>query len=174
MSTSLLRETDKLIYEIRFQDDNDIYVYKETKEQQFIQAAHLVNPNSNAYVFVPQYSFQSSDDGLVISGYFAPDTISLPKCKIGCGGWSVIMKLSAETLGIATSTSAAEHPQAAFCIMPNPVANTLYLKYTGTYGKVDILDISGRVIHQSTLNHNYNIIDIANLNAGIYFVRVIG
>ncbi len=174
MSTALLRGTDTLIHVIRFQDDNDIYVYKETKAQQYIQAAHLVNPNKRGYVYIPQYSFQSSDDGLIISGYFAPDTISLPRCKIGCGGWPVIMKLSAETLGIATSTSDAGHPRAAFSIMPNPVANTLYLKYTGTYGNVDILDISGRVIHQSSLNHNYNIIDIANLNAGIYFVRVIG
>lgn len=174
MSTSLLRGTDTLIHVIRFQNDNDIYVYKETKEQQYIQAAHLLNPNSNAYAFVPKYCFQSSDDGLVISGSFFLDSIAYLQCKFDCGGWPVIMKLSAETLGIATSTSDASHPQTDFSIFPNPVTNTLYLKYTGTYGNMDILDISGRVIHQSSLNQNYNMIDIANLNAGIYFVRVTG
>ncbi len=73
-----------------------------------------------------------------------------------------------------TTTKDTEVSEASFSIFPNPVANTLYLKYTDTYGKMDILDINGRVVHQSSLNQNYNIIDIANLNAGIYYVRVTG
>ena len=74
------------------------------------------------------------------------------------------------TLGIeseAVSTSLG--------MCPNPASNNVTLNMTGVTGMVNcsIIDMSGRVIYNRTINaENSHTIDLSNVAAGAYFVRV--
>jgi hypothetical protein len=58
VSVNSIKNTEDMVYVVRFQEDNDIYIYKETKDKKYIQAAHLINPNSKAFAFLPGHIFQ--------------------------------------------------------------------------------------------------------------------
>ncbi|MCR5588941.1 MAG: T9SS type A sorting domain-containing protein, partial [Bacteroidales bacterium] len=58
---------------------------------------------------------------------------------------------------------------------PNPASNNVTLNMTGVTGMVNcsIIDMSGRVIYNRTINaENSHTIDLSNVAAGAYFVRV--
>ena len=60
----------------------------------------------------------------------------------------------------------------AFNIYPNPVADYLIISgYANAGMPIKVLDISGRVILERTLNENTTQIDVSNLQSGIYFLQ---
>ena len=178
LSTTRLKGRDEVLHVIRFQNDNDIYVYRETKDKQYIKSAHLVNPNSSAYAFIPRYIFQSSDDGLVISGSFLMDTLLNPnslRCNFDCGGWPVIMKLSAETLGIPTSTSDVWLDEISYSITPNPSSHqiTITIPEINNAVTLHITDQMGRSVWVQDIYDTETGIDISSLASGMYFVSLV-
>ncbi len=61
-----------------------------------------------------------------------------------------------------------------FTVYPNPATGTTILKIEGSSlpVKVDIVDLQGRVVYQDLVRDPVHIVDITNLPAGLYFVRL--
>ncbi len=60
-------------------------------------------------------------------------------------------------------------------LQPNPATSSVKLNITGVNGKVNcsIIDMSGRVIYNADINaEQQHVIDLSNVAAGAYFVRV--
>ena len=60
-------------------------------------------------------------------------------------------------------------------LQPNPATSSVKLNVTGVNGKVNcsIIDMSGRVIYNADINaEQQHVIDLSNVAAGAYFVRV--
>jgi hypothetical protein len=56
-------------------------------------------------------------------------------------------------------------------VYPNPVKNTLYIKgNTKNLNRIDIININGQLV--KTINADFNQIDLSNLNAAIYFLKI--
>jgi hypothetical protein len=176
LSINRLKGTKDVILAVRFQDDNDLFLYRENENMKYIKSAHLINPNSRNFAFLPNFIFQSSDYGIVISGHYVLDTVFSPtyKCQLNCLGWPVIMKLSAKTLGIPTATIKTEHQYAGISIIPNPATDLISITVLNDLDglQLRIIDQTGRqVVNQSITPHRY--FDVSTLVAGLYFVSVI-
>lgn len=66
-------------------------------------------------------------------------------------------------------------PEVGLTLAPNPATSTVKLNITGVTGMVNcnIIDMSGRVIYNANINAEaQNSINVSNLPAGAYFVRV--
>lgn len=66
-------------------------------------------------------------------------------------------------------------PEAALGLYPNPATSTVKLNISGVAGMVDcsIIDMSGRVVYNASLNAEAeNTINVSNMPAGAYFVRI--
>ena len=66
-------------------------------------------------------------------------------------------------------------PEAVLSLYPNPATSTVKLNINGVSGMVDcsIIDMSGRVVYNARVNaETENTIDVSNMPAGAYFVRV--
>ncbi|WP_196894362.1 BspA family leucine-rich repeat surface protein [Aureivirga marina] len=68
--------------------------------------------------------------------------------------------------------SVSEFLNEEFKIFPNPVNNILKIEFDKNVNieKLSIIDNKGMII--SKFNHNQNIIDVSNLNSGIYFIQI--
>ncbi|MGH2664584.1 T9SS type A sorting domain-containing protein [Flavobacterium sp.] len=69
----------------------------------------------------------------------------------------------------------AEFEKAGFKVYPNPTAGlvTISLKEnTGTIDSVQVLDLLGKILQVKKANASVAVIDLSNLTAGIYFVKV--
>ena len=65
----------------------------------------------------------------------------------------------------------------ALRLYPNPVNNILHIEYTGKQSKevtIEILDLQGRVLQSCSFQNRKAIMDISNLNVGIYICRLYG
>jgi hypothetical protein len=178
LSTTRLKNSDEVLHVVRFQLDNDIYIYRETKDKQYIKSGHLINNNSSAYAYIPRFIFQSSDNGLVISGSFLLDTLLFPnslRCNFDCGGWPVIMKLSAETLGLPTGSSDPWQQPITFSIAPNPSTNQITVATTEALSnsQIEIYNQTGRHIINHQISSSAIEIDISSLPTGLYFVSLV-
>ena len=174
--TTPLKESNELVHAIRFQNSNDLFIYRETADKQYIKAAHLINPNSKAYAFVPLFQMQTSDDGIVVSGHITLDTVGqgIGACRFDCVGWPVIMKLSAETLGITSSTSDAWQDKVAFTIAPNPTSDliTITIAEGVASGSIQVTDQTGRIVTTQDIATSQTNIDISALPSGLYLVSL--
>lgn len=66
-------------------------------------------------------------------------------------------------------------PEVSLGIAPNPATSTVKLNVQGVSGKVNcsILDMSGRVVYNANINaETEHMINVSNIPAGAYFVRV--
>ena len=72
------------------------------------------------------------------------------------------------------SVSTNEHKsESAVKLYPNPVHNTLFLELNNTSkNNVEIIDATGKLLLQKTVNNGTNSIDTSNLTTGIYFVKI--
>ena len=55
-------------------------------------------------------------------------------------------------------------------LFPNPVENTLFINNSGL-AQISIFNANARLLKQNTLQENQNIIDVADLEEGIYFLQ---
>lgn len=58
-------------------------------------------------------------------------------------------------------------------ITPNPATSSIYVSGIG-FEKMEIVNFIGQVVYQKNIVNEVTQVDISNLNAGVYFVRMIG
>ena len=58
-------------------------------------------------------------------------------------------------------------------ISPNPATSLLNVSAKG-FNQIEIVNFIGQVVYKSTMTGNHTQVDVSNLNAGIYFVRLTG
>ena len=69
----------------------------------------------------------------------------------------------------------SEAVNVALGLQPNPATSTVSINMRGVTGMVDcsIIDMSGRVVYSRTINaESSHTVDLSNIAAGAYFVRV--
>ncbi|MBK6499368.1 MAG: T9SS type A sorting domain-containing protein [Saprospiraceae bacterium] len=167
--------TNEFIFATRPQGQNDIYFYRETIDGVYIESAHLINPNRSVYALQPYNLLQTNDDGIVLTGSFVLDTFKLGNISpFQVGGWPVIMKLSAETLGLPTATS-DPWQQPTFSIAPNPSTNqiTITTSEALSNSRIEIYDQIGRNIINHQISSSATEINISSLPTGLYFVSLV-
>jgi len=72
-------------------------------------------------------------------------------------------------VGIIENTATADE---SIQLYPNPAQNTLYIETNSNYQQIEVLDVTGRKV---VVNANgVKSIDVANLSAGTYWVRLSG
>lgn len=71
----------------------------------------------------------------------------------------------------AKTTQAVEESTGKLQVYPNPVANSLNID-GNSLNKVEIIDVSGKIVHQSSLRPGRNTIAINKLSPGIYITRI--
>ena len=81
----------------------------------------------------------------------------------------VVSEESDETCGKTLGENIAE-VTSSLNIYPNPVNDKLYIETEMNVEEVSIFDIYGR--QQSIVNSQQSIVDVSNLNGGVYFVKV--
>ena len=168
--------TNEFIFATRPQGQNDIYFYRETIDGVYIESAHLINPNRSVYALQPYNLLQTSDDGIVLTGSFVLDTFKLGNISpFQVGGWPVIMKLSAETLGLPTATSDPWQQPVTFSIAPNPSTNqiTITTSEALSNSRIEIYDQIGRNIINHQISSSATEINISSLPTGLYFVSLV-
>lgn len=78
-------------------------------------------------------------------------------------------------MDIPTSGIDPVAPETSLSLYPNPATSTVKLYVNGVSGMVNcsIIDMSGRVVYNARVNaENENTINVSNMPAGAYFVRV--
>ena len=81
------------------------------------------------------------------------------------------------TVTVTGTASIASDLKLNFDISPNPVSNSLNLKFNQNISTgilVEIYDILGKLIYKETsvMNNQRNSIDVSDLNRGIYIVKI--
>lgn len=73
-----------------------------------------------------------------------------------------------------STSKISKSPTLNWTLYPNPTNGLLNIHLEEfVEGSLQIINVTGQVIHQETLQSNNHQLDIRNLNAGIYFVRLI-
>lgn len=70
---------------------------------------------------------------------------------------------------VLTTTEELEKKTNNISIHPNPANNILYVLNSNDLKEVTVFDVNGKII---LLQNQPTAIDIANLNAGIYFIKI--
>jgi len=73
---------------------------------------------------------------------------------------------------ITNTTGLKEHTQSLLAIYPNPATEVIHLVSENAIENYRITDINGSLLMESKLNGISNSINVADLPAGIYFIRV--
>ena len=76
-----------------------------------------------------------------------------------------------EEVCVKTLGEGVEELSMSFNIYPNPVNDKLYIETQTQTQTIEIYDAFGRL--QSTVNGQQSMVDVSNLNSGVYFVKVI-
>ena len=76
-----------------------------------------------------------------------------------------------EEVCVKTLGEGVEELSVSFNIYPNPVNDKLYIETLTQTQTIEIYDAFGRL--QSTVNGQQSMVDVSNLNSGVYFVKVI-
>jgi hypothetical protein len=84
------------------------------------------------------------------------------------------MKISAETLGIPTSTYDAGQQNVAYSLTPNPSSHqiTVTIPVIKNAVKLHITDQVGRSVWVQNISDTETVIDISGLTSGMYFVSL--
>jgi len=72
-----------------------------------------------------------------------------------------------------TTTGISTFQPTTISISPNPATSLLNVSAKG-FNQIEIVNFIGQVVYKSTMTGNHTQVDVSNLNAGIYFVRLTG
>ncbi|WP_299101580.1 T9SS type A sorting domain-containing protein [uncultured Winogradskyella sp.] len=130
--------------------------------------------NSNDYVINSSFGnsgFVTTDFGTVS---FAYDLKVQSDDKIVLAGFSDNQVALARYNGNTLSTTDFEKAN-NFSIYPNPVENTLYFKMLNNEfdsEKYDIYNVLGKNVLTGSIHNTENVVNVENLAAGFYFIRI--
>ena len=74
-------------------------------------------------------------------------------------------------VSVQVTVSIDENNEVAFVVYPNPAENYVMIESIKE-AEVSIYSINGQMVSSQTINEGTNTIDVSNLNAGIYFMKV--
>jgi hypothetical protein len=77
-----------------------------------------------------------------------------------------------EKVCVKTLGEGIEETTTSLSIYPNPVDDRLYIEALTLTQTIEIYDIYGRRQQLSAISHQPSVIDVSNLNSGIYFVKI--
>lgn len=97
--------------------------------------------------------------------------------NIVCGTLTVpafYSKVLIATGNICAINSSGVLPQLQFSVFPNPASSSLQVNVDAQLigSKLQLLHVSGKVLQEQIINSSLFIIDVRELHAGVYFVRV--
>ena len=73
---------------------------------------------------------------------------------------------------IVTSTSELDFAQGQVSLYPNPTKGKIRMESESMITKIEIFDLSGRLVEEQTFNHHTFELDITTLNPGVYTVKL--
>ena len=85
------------------------------------------------------------------------------------GEWGEITKVEFKT----SMENTIEIAENNFNIYPNPVNDRLYIETQTQTLAIEIYDVYGRQQELSAISGQQSVVDVTNLNSGIYFVKVV-
>lgn len=65
-----------------------------------------------------------------------------------------------------------DHMKASFTLFPNPSTNYVEIKASNIMTNIQILDISGKIIHSQPLNSQNERVDVSSFSKGYYFISI--
>jgi len=141
--------------------------------------SNVINPGSTSS---DHSSFWNQNYGAVVFGesFFGGDgnpAYHTPNDRISLFNIPYFKELSKLSIGILAtlanpclSTSIEEFETQNVSIYPNPTSYQLSIKTALEISEITIVDLTGKTI--MTINQNTNVINIADLSNGIYFIKV--
>ncbi|MGB0931070.1 MAG: M14 family zinc carboxypeptidase, partial [Chitinophagales bacterium] len=144
-------------------------------------------PIDDARVYIRNHDFFNSDVYSNPQGYYArpigigtydlvfsaPDYISTEYSDL-----DIIKKHQSFSLDVSLMpeiTSIEDRLQKdGFLLYPNPAKNTLFLKFEKQVTQIELFDITGKIIRNMDAPQQEMILDISDLETGIYWVKAIG
>lgn len=171
MNTMNLKGSEDLLHCIRFQEDNNIYFYKEKPDGSFLKVGELLNQNDDIYAFLPQFMTQGDNGDLYIQFSSLLDSIDAGENFVW-GGWQFACMIEADQLDIAVGTY--DQTIIPFSISPNPSNDQVAITVTEAIksGHIDILDQMGRKVTSISIMQEKNVVDISFLATGMYFISI--
>ncbi len=58
-------------------------------------------------------------------------------------------------------------------LFPNPVSHKLYIRSGSIMKKINVFDVSGRIVNSMEINDSDFVLDVINYKKGVYFFEVI-
>lgn len=167
--------------------DNYQNVVSYTDLDSTIFSYNLPNPPYTTYI----YSDTNKYNGRQINRirFMIPEENENNYYVNGCGiahySWQFSQTLSGRTISLIyfkkgleeygssnmISTDITEYVDKHLSIFPNPVSNQLTIVSSQAINKVEIIDLTGKLI--KTFKENTGILDVSDLNSGIYFIKLI-
>ena len=131
------------------------------------QVVDLMNPPAGVQVVERPYNLTNADGDVLLRRYYYIITFSSISSNPTV---SATAHAISNGLGIE-----AEAANVSLGLKPNPASSQVSLNIEGVSGNVNcsIIDMSGRVVVSTTFNaEESHVIDLSNVAAGAYFVRV--
>ena len=172
MRTINLKGSDDILHCIRFQEDNNVYFYKEKPDGSFLKAGELINQNDDIYAFLPRFMTQSDNGDLYIQFSSSLDSIDVGQNFV-VGGWQFACMIEADQLDIRVSTK--DNIAIPFSISPNPTNDQVTITVPDAIksGNIRITDQVGRTIVTRSIIDETTVVDISSLSVGLYFVLIV-
>ncbi len=133
------------------------------------------SPVPNAEVTLGSYGTQSTDaDGVTIfTGVIPSNSITI---WAGAEGYEpyqgTIQVTNNRVVDINLTVGIDDNPFGELRFFPVPTDNTLYINNLDMPTKYKLVDISGRIMVEGTLDAGNNSVDVANLKAGTYYMTI--
>jgi hypothetical protein len=167
--TRAMNLTAGVQYKLNYRYGNNSATYVEKMKVAYGTAATVVgmtNPladhtaiNSGAPVTAPQVTFTPATTGVYFFGFHAYSVANQ-------------FDLYVDDIVIDTVLSNNTFDNSSFSYYPNPVKGILTLDYNQNISNVAVFNLLGQQVITKTVNANQSKIDMSNLSAGTYLVKV--
>ncbi len=182
-SVALTPNEEKIIvgmYEdnTRFEFDDEVYtksecgaavVFEKDTGGAFVEVQRIT-PSIKATSDRFGNSMAATNTSLVIASY-QDDIENFPNSGL-CNLDSIADNGAVDVFRLETQTGFSDlDPDLAVWVYPNPASNYLNVSASKELGSVEILNLAGRILNQTSMDSNQRI-DISRLSPGLYFLRV--
>lgn len=152
-----------------------------TPDQQIVQAAYIYDPNTIKYVIhITSYDttglqlWNYTTTPIITAQHFNPvlgcDSLSNIYCT-----YSIADSLnggSVATMRLANAIGIHEHLEPSLVLTPNPTSGHIAFHSAEKNGRVEVIDLTGRIVAEYTSVAGSNHIDLSHLPDGIYMLRL--
>lgn len=98
--------------------------------------------------------------------------INLPDCNDGGGKPGDVKEMSSNTAQLWDKALEKMNTATTLELFPNPVINELNLKISADISRIQLVDITGKIVKEAQVNNTtQTAIDVRQLASGVYFVK---